>query len=235
LFLLAGIGLTFLALVAYGIVRGPAGSPPPVDVSVELAVAAANVPDGAIVTPEMVKRVRVTPTYVQQLRAGGRTLLVDQQPIGRVPRVPVPAETAFFEEDLLPLLLIEEGKSAANIEVEGKDTMVRVGDVVDLACTLPEGPGGSATLAVGARVVARFYRVTPGEATPSPPATRTVTLEVSPYRFALIELARKKKAAFSLTVHDPSPLEVGKLAADEPPADRVTDADLEALFAKGRP
>src|SRR5262249_32675223 len=95
----------------------------------------------------------------------------------------------------------------------------------------------TATLAKNLRVVARFNS-TRTAAAPNPGPKRTYTLEATPYRAQLLELAKHVGCTFSLpvsprqvnedgTVQMPDP---GQMSMDEPSDGRVTDDDLAKAF-----
>jgi Flp pilus assembly protein CpaB len=225
----------------------------PVDDSVELTVAAANVYDQMEIKPIHVKKVRVSPKERDNYARSGKTLLTGNQPIGRVARVPVMAERPFYEEDLYPYkypepVKVRPGWRAAIVTIPAKEAMVQVGDYVDVYCTLSNdllGPGGQGTaeIAKGAQVVARFGSTRPGVQPVSNSAPREYTLEVTPYRGALIELAKSMGARFGLAN---APM-IGEGDQKSPPpandindpreqaADRVSGADMAALFGISPP
>src|SRR5262249_41267087 len=148
-----------------------------------------------------------------------------------------------------------DGKQSVILEVAAKDTMVQVGDVVDVLCTLsndnpvfgPAGSSATAVLAKNLRVVARF-NTTRTAAQPPPGPNRTYTLEVEPWQGAVLELAKQVKGAFALTVSrlpesdssevlasgstvtEPSKNAYQIVAANFAQTKRVTMADLATLY-----
>src|SRR2546430_12859268 len=92
------------------------------------------------------------------------------------------------------------------------------------------------------RVLARF-NTTRTAAQPAPGPLRTYTLETSPYRHAMIELAKNVGATFALSVIQ-RPARDGNgngngnnnvvrdtdFAPEDPQVDRVTETDLAKLF-----
>src|SRR5262249_5318478 len=75
-------------------------------------------------------------------------------------------------------------------------------------------------------------------APPNPGPNRTYTLEATPYRAALIELAKSYGGTFNLTVSPRQPNEEGgstiaavaDMQSDDPQTDRVTIEDLAKAF-----
>jgi Flp pilus assembly protein CpaB len=226
-------------------------TPAPKDDSVEVTVAAANIYQNWEVKPIQVKKVKKSSQEFEKLKKSGRTLLVGNQPVGRVTKHMIRSEEPFFEDDLYELnypepvaKFIRPGYRAVILTVPAKEAMVQVGDYVDVYATLSHdqlGPGGNGTaeVAKAAKVVARFGTTRPFAQPPKgPDAPREYTLEVTPYRYALLELAKSKGAVFSLgvapTVYegDNPVAPVGNDPADpkEQQADRVNGDDLAALF-----
>jgi Flp pilus assembly protein CpaB len=184
-----------------------------------------------------------------------KTRLLDGgQPVGRTTVKALRAEEPVFEDMLEPFQyprpvseLLAPGKRAAIVEIPASQAMVQVGDHVDLLCTLSNdtagfGIGNTATaiLTRGAKVVARF-NTTRTAATAPAGANRTYTLETSPYRYAMIELAKSIGGKFALSVSPRTSedgngngnglLQMGMAAeSDDPETDRVTTGDLARLF-----
>jgi Flp pilus assembly protein CpaB len=227
----------------------------PVDDSVEITVAATNIYDQMEIKSINVKKMRVSPKQRDAFLKSGKKMLVGNQPIGRVAKVPIAAEDPFFEEDLYPFAYPESvykklapGMRAVIVTVPAKEAMVQVGDYVDVYCTMSNdalgaGGNGTAEIAKGAKVVARFGTTRIGAQPTKADAPREYTLEVTPYRYALIELAKTVGGKFSLAVA-PVILEGDKVTPPvgndindprEQVAERVTGADLAALFGIGGP
>ena len=217
------------------------------DNSVSLAVAATNLYNMTEIQPLHVKTIKVSPEQLKRIVDSNNGLqpLTAAQASGRVTKTPIYAETAIFDRDLEPFTyppsvskLLAPGKKPAIIEVPAKAAMVQVNDYVDLHVTMANdafGAAGNATalIAKGSKVIARFNTTRPGAQPPDRNAPRTYTLEVSPYRHALITLAQSLGAQFSLaTTNPPEDVASASSAADaaEPPADLVTPADLAELF-----
>jgi Flp pilus assembly protein CpaB len=189
-----------------------------------------------------------------RLRVNGGDLLVGNQPVGRTTVRPVRAEEPIFENQLEPLSYPEPvsnrlrpGKRAVILEVPSTEAMVQVGDVVDVLCTMSStsfGTGADATrtaaVVKNARVIARF-NTTQTAARPAPGSTtRTYTLEVNPYRYGLIELARSNGARFALSVterpvDDGAILPASAVELNDPETDLVTREDLDRLFGVEKP
>jgi Flp pilus assembly protein CpaB len=227
----------------------------PVDDSVELTVAATNVYDQMEIRTINVKKMRVPRAEFNAKNKAKPGMLIGNQPVGRVAKTPIMAEEPFYEGDLYPFKypesvnnLIRPGWRSVIVTLPAKEAMVQVGDYVDVYATLSNdalGPGGNGTaeIAKGAKVVARFGTTRPGAQPRDVNAPREYTLEVTPYRQALIELARTVGAKFSFT-NAPATIEGDKTTPPpgndindprEQVADRVSGADLAALFGIGPP
>jgi Flp pilus assembly protein CpaB len=222
----------------------------PPDDSVEMTVAATNVYDQMEIRSINVKKIRVPKEDLNKALKSGKKLLKGNQPVGRVARTAVNAEEPFYEEDLYPFKypesvnnLIRPGWRAAIVTLPAKEAMVQVGDYVDVYCTMSNdalgaGGNGTAEIAKGAKVVARFGTTRPGAQPRDLNAPREYTIEVTPYRQALIELARSVGGKFSFT-NAPATVEGDKPTPPpsndindprEQEAIRVSGADLAALF-----
>jgi Flp pilus assembly protein CpaB len=225
---------------------------PPKDDSVEMTVAAANIYQSMEVRPIQVKKLKLPRAeYDNMVKRAGRTPLIGNQPVGRVTKRMVRAETPFYEEDLYELTypepvdkFIRPGYRSVVVTVPAKEAMVQVNNYVDVYCTMSNdqlGPGGNGTaeIAKAAKVVARFGTTRPGAQPPGgPDAPRQYTLEVTPYRLAMIELAKTVGGKFSLGVvpavseGDSVVAPVGNDLTDprEQSAEHVSGDDLAALF-----
>jgi Flp pilus assembly protein CpaB len=225
----------------------------PVDDTVEMTVAATNVYDQMEIRSINVKKIRVSRAEFNAKSKARPGMLIGNQPVGRVAQRSIMAEEPFYDEDLYRFeypksvnTMIRPGWRAAIVTLPAKEAMVQVGDYVDVYATLSNdalGPGGNGTaeIAKGAKVVARFGTTRPGAQPRDINAPREYTLEVTPYRQALIELARTVGAKFSFT-NAPSTIEGDKITpppanepTTEPPANLVNGADLAALFGIGAP
>jgi Flp pilus assembly protein CpaB len=245
-------GLIFAWLFKIVLLDKPKTQKQPDD-TVEVVIAAGNIYDQTEIKPINTKKVKVPPKQRDAWMKSGKTLLTGSQPIGRVTRVPIKAEDPFYEEDMVPFNYPEsvekrlaKGMRPVILSIPAKEAMVQLNDYVDVYCTLSNdifGPGsnGTAQIAKAAKVIARFGTTRPGAQPVTRDVPREYTLEVTPYRFALIELAKSMGAKFSLSVV-PQVQEGDKLVAPpgndmndpkEQQADHVTGADLAALFGIG--
>ncbi len=226
----------------------------PADDSVEITVAASNIYDQTEIKSTHIKRIKVDRKRYDTLSKTDKgPMLTGNQPVGRVTKVGkwIKAEEPIYEDEVYPYTYpvsvekkLEPGWRAAIVTVPAKEAMVQVDDHVDLYCTMNSeafGPNGNATaeMAKGAKVIARFGTTRPGAQPAKLDAPREYTLQVTPYRYALIELAKTMGAKFSLTVV-PQVLRDDNTAVapsandindpQEQRADRVTVRDLETLF-----
>ena len=248
-------GLIFTWLVK-NVLLTPKSTPKPVDETEMVTVAASNIRDQWEIKPNQVKQIKMPKAQFLALSKSnaGRTILKGQQPVGRMTKKPINAEELIYDDDLMPFtypepFTLKKRMRACIITVGAKDAMIRTGDYVDVYCTLNTGEvlgtGGiantTAEIARGCKVVARFGTTAKNAQPRDPNAPREYTLEVTPYRFALIELAKKDGAQFALTnappivegdqVQRPD----GNDPEKEPRADLVTHEDLEYLFGVARP
>lgn len=228
--------------------------------TVKLTVAAVNILDKSQIQANQVKTITLTEaeynTRVREarLRVNGTDLLVGNQPINRTTLQPIRAEEPIFENQLEPLRYPEPvssrlrpGKRAVILEIPSTAAMVQVDDHVDVLCTLSNdyfgsGPDGTRTAVVvkNARVIARFNTTQTAGRPPPQSATRTYTLEVNPYRYGLIELAKSFGARFALSVSERlsdegSILRASTAETTDPESDLVTRKDLDRLFGLERP
>jgi Flp pilus assembly protein CpaB len=214
--ILAGLIFAWVFKVAF-LDRKPAPRPPE-EKKVTMTVAAFNIPDKTLVTPNMVKTIRLTQDEYNERLANSkldkRTVLTGNQPVGRTTITSVRAEEPMYEGQFEELTypvpvssLLAPGKQSVIIEVPAETTMVQRGDYVDVMCSLqndkpvfgPSGSSATAILAKGRKVIARFHTT----ATASRPPAGNIwpyTLEVEPWQAAAIELARKIGGQFSLAV-----------------------------------
>ncbi len=246
-------GLIFAWLFKIYLFDKPKAKPTP-EVMESVALATANIFDKTQILPIHVRTIRVSKaTYDGWVRdRGGKRPLAGNQPVGRVTKKSLSAEFPIWDEDLLPFeypasiasKIKKPGNKAVQIEIPAREGMVQVDDVVDLHITMANdafGAAGNATarIAKDAPVIARFGTTRPGAQPARADAPRQYTLEVTPYRFALIELAKQFGAKFSIAVTSSAvPEDDNRLAsaAGAPPAkidperDVVTPADLAELF-----
>ncbi len=245
-------GLIFAWLAKIVLFDKPRVVKPPDD-SREVTVAATNVYDQMEIKSFNVKKIRVSRQQeADWAHKNGKKMLIGNQPVGRVARVPINAEEPFYEEDLIPFAYPESvdkrlrpGWRAVIVTIPAKEAMVQVNDYVDVYATLSNdalgaGGNGTAEIAKGAKVIARFGTTKPGAQPRDVNAPREYTLEVTPYRYALIELAKTVGAKFSMAVAPLSPPVEGDKPVPpegndindprEQVAERVGGADLAALF-----
>jgi Flp pilus assembly protein CpaB len=234
----------------------------PAPLTYRATVLAANVTENSTISAMQVKRVTVDKETWEKWQSEEKDrgeMLTGNQAVGRIPKVALTAEKPVYTNDLLPLHYPEElskrleaGKVAAIVEVPSKFSQVREKDRVDLLCTLSNtdpdlGPTETrtATMVHNARVIARFG-TTSEAARPSrsmaSSGNHTYTLEVTPYRYALIELAKQIGGAFTLRIHDKASSEAGVAAVaakggetEDPVVERVGTDELAKLFGFARP
>ncbi len=223
-----------------------------------VTVMALNAAENTRIQPIQVKRVTVTEEKYKEYKAREKDrgeMLTGNQPVNRVVRTPLLAEEPIYTNDLLPLhypepvsKLLEPGKVASIVEVPSRNTMVQVNDRVDLLCTITNtnpqlGPveTRTAVMAKNVKVVARFNTTRDAPTAPTG-RTRPYTLEVTPYRYGLIELAKAIGGVFALRIHDRA--ETGSASAttvasaeeeEDPVKDVVSTEDLAKLFGFSQP
>src|SRR6266851_5112508 len=174
----------------------------------ELTVAAVNILDKMQIGAGQVKTIQVPLAKYQdwekRARDNNTEMLIGKQPVNRTTVLPIPAEEPIFANQLEKMSYPEpvsnrlhDGMRAVIVEVPAHDAMVQVGDQVDVLCTMSadnatfgKGSTNTAALAKHAAVVARFGTTRTGAQAAPGDRTRSYTLEVTPYRFALIELAK---------------------------------------------
>ncbi len=222
------------------------------DANRELTVAAGNLTI-CPVDPLSIKKIKVTDQQFNDIMKkynpnGTRTLLVGDQPVRRVPVVPIKAEEPFFEDQFEPLQFpttigerLRPGKRAININVPADQAMIQIGDYVDVTATLMHdafGPNGGTTACIASgRVIARFGTIYPVCCPTDPKApTRSFTIEVTPCDYSLITLAKTLGAQFGLSVSQkPAPTEEDNVRAastgdEEEGCCTATMKDLERIF-----
>jgi Flp pilus assembly protein CpaB len=229
-----------------------------VEPTYRLTVAATNIYDGQPVKQIQLKKITVTKKQwdeakEEEKRHGKSSLLEGNQAVGRVAKEALKAEKPMYEDQLEPFKypvavpsLVEVGKRAVIVPVATENAMVQVGDHVDVVCTMSnaafgKGRNASAVMARDAKCVARFNSTRTGVEPPRRGKTRTFTLEVTPYRYALIELAKSMGAQFSLSSRGSkgeqssspgavTPVGGSPAPSQDPDVDRVTSQDLAKLF-----
>jgi Flp pilus assembly protein CpaB len=222
----------------------------------EVTVAAYNILDKTKIGPKDVKRVQMSEEdlnkWIKQAKADNTEMLRGTQPIGRITVKPLKAEEPIFENRLEPMSYpepvserIADGMRAIVVEVPAKETMVQVLDHVDLVATIKNTDPAfgspstySAPLVKNAKVVARFGSTATG-VRPTEGDTRTYTLEVSPFRYALIELAKSVGGKFNLSVSKRTEDKENGVAAaalsDREKTEVATTKDLLEIFGLKEP
>jgi Flp pilus assembly protein CpaB len=225
-----------------------------------VTVLAANVPEDTKIASLQIRRIRVSKAkldeYMTKATSENTSLLTGSQPIGRVTKVPLKAEEPVYENQLVELhypkpIKLEPGKVAATVEVPAANMSVRQGDRVDLLCTLSNtdpdlGPTETRTavMAKNVKVVARFNTTAEGARPTAQMArtgTRPYTLEVTNFRYGLIELAKQIGGAFSLMPHSKEETGVATTVSakgtesEDKDVSVVTSDDLVKLFGFSKP
>jgi Flp pilus assembly protein CpaB len=255
--------------------------PPPEPAKLAVAVAASNILDTTQVRANQVRTIRLDPEspeykkYEREAKDRGTTILSAAGAVGRVVKQgkSIPADQPLYADDFDPLeypvpveSLLEKGKRAIQISVPARSTLLRVDSRVDVLATMANdtpafgaaGASASAVVAKDVRVVARFGTTQKG-ALPQPGPTWPYTLEVAPWQYAVIDLAKNLGATFSLSLagNPPSTSSDNAVAVSTtPPASakatsqeqaykdvedhyrdtgRITAADVAELFGIGPP
>ncbi len=183
--IVAGLIFAYLAKLVLFDRKAPTTAPEEMK---ELTVAATNIYSKMEVKANQIKKVKVTKAEFER-RAKEKTsrMLVGNQPVGRVAKVPLKSEEPIYDDDLYELnyppsvaTKIRPGFRAVIVTLPAKDAMVQVSDYVDVYCTLANdalgvGGTGTAQIAKGAQVVARFGTTREGAQPPKgPDAPRTI-------------------------------------------------------------
>ncbi len=250
--LLAGLVGAYLFKTYFLNAKSPAPPQQP-DNSVEIYTLAVNLTDNVQLQPSHFRKVRLSKEEYDRFRGQesklGAMLAGLNQAVGCVTKEKVKADEPVFETQIfrpeypVPVSTkLRPGMRAVIVKVPADAAMVQIDDRVDLLCTISNtdfgiGQTATARLVKDAKVIARFNTTRPG-ALPIPnDPNRTYTLEVTPYRHGLIELAKSLGGVFSLSVSfrpDKSksvPSMAVELVPDsDPDTDRVTSADLAKLF-----
>ncbi len=223
------------------------------DGSVEIFTVATNLTDNVILQPNHFRKIRVSKEEYDRFRAQeskyGPMLSSQNQAVGCVTKDKVRADEPIYESQIVrqeyPVPVstkLRPGMRAVIVKVPADSAMVQVDDRVDLLCTISNpdfGPGQTATarLAKDAKVVARFNTTRPGALPAANDPNRTYTLEVTPYRHGLIEVAKNLGGIFTLSVEfrptkdkGMAPMVVEMVPDSDPETDRVTSADLAKIF-----
>jgi Flp pilus assembly protein CpaB len=227
--------------------------------TIPITLMAANVPPDTKIRGLQVRRTRVSKEEYDKFKAevGDKgEMLTGNQPIGRVAKVALLSERPVYAKEVYDIhypkpLDLAPGKVALTVEVPGNNMSVRVGDHVDLLCTLSNtdpdiGPTETRTavMAKNVPVVARFNTTAEGARPTSAmvrSGTRPYTLEVSNYRYGMAELAKQIGGVFTLRPHSKEDSGAGVTVAakggQEEDQDRtyVTSDDLVKLFGFTKP
>ena len=227
-------------------------APPPAPPLKKLTVAAVNLLDKTQIISGGLKTINVTDEEFERRvpQAKLANLLQGNQPLFRIPKKPIKAEMPIFEDDLEELqypepvsVRLAPGKRAVIMEIPASQAMVQVNDRVDVLCTLSYdnvgfqgGDTGTAAIAKGLKVVARFGS-TRSSARPNAGEKRTYTLEASPYRASILELAKSVGGTFNLLVSPrlkgadgAAAMALDDMGMNEPQTDTVSKEDLAKLF-----
>jgi Flp pilus assembly protein CpaB len=221
----------------------------------QMTVAALNIRDKMTIYPHQVKTVTVSEEEYQRLvdnaRKEGKVLLEGNQPVYRTTKVPVYAEKPIFDHQLEPFEFtpalstrLKAGYRAVNLRLVPEHCeggLIRVKDRVDVLCTMTnENPilaGGNtatAVIAKGVEVIARndttetydAYNAYTGVGEKDGP--KSYTLQATPFRASLIDLARKLGGEFTLVLStDPGS---GDDATKDPDIPVVSTMHLAAVF-----
>ena len=243
--------LIFAWLFKTFVLDRPKPQPVAAPVTVPLAVAATNIYDQFMIKSQHIKTIQVSQQEYDRITKGRPSPpLKGNQPLGRVTRkgVSIRAEEPIYEDMLEPHQwppavseVLAPGKRGVILQIDSKDAMARVGDVADIYCLMPKDSLGipdsrTALLARNSRVVARNNTTLQANQGWTE-GMRTYTLEVSPYNYALIELAKSMGGKFSMTTSqkpEESPVSVetppDALDKKQKSGDLVTLADLKEVF-----
>lgn len=202
----------------------PKKEPPPVMV----LVAANNLFEGNMLQPTDVKLRPASYSEVEQLRRGELLPPVVQAAAKRFAKVAIPADSPIRKDSLEDLTAPSElrarlapGTRAVNLAIpkhHASGGLINVGDWVDIqlmaaieapAVPLPGGAaqaGGTtaqaAILVRGTRVIAKRNSLWPVNTPLGPDCPVNFTLEMNPYRAALLEFAKDKGTIVLLPVSD---------------------------------
>jgi Flp pilus assembly protein CpaB len=230
--------------------------PPP---SYQVTVMASNLRDKMVIQPSQVKTITLSePDYnklINNPKYKGRQMLRGQQPVFRTTKTPLQAEEPVFDDQLEPFAYtaalstrIAPGMRAVNLRLAPEHCdggLIRVGDRVDVLCTMtnanPVLAGGStatAPIAKNVKVIARNDTTEIYDAGGrSSDGLKAYTLQTTPFRAALIDLARKMEAEFTLVTSTSTNKDEGEASAGngggeptDPDVSVVSTAHLAALF-----
>jgi Flp pilus assembly protein CpaB len=249
--LLAGLVGAYLFKTYFLNAKSPVAAAGP-DGSVEIYLASANLTDNLAIQPNNLHRVKLTKEEYERFKAQesrlGPMLPGQFQAVGCVTKEKIKADEPIYESQVMrpdyPVPVstrLRPGMRAVIVKVPADSAMVQVDDRVDLLCTISNpdfglGQTATARLAKDAKVVARFNTTRAAALPLASDPNRTYTLEVTPYRHGLIEVAKTLGATFNLSVEfrpekgkaGPMPVEIVPDA--DPDTDHVTSADLARIF-----
>jgi Flp pilus assembly protein CpaB len=245
-------GLIFALVFKTVILERSKVAPKPPPPTRKVTVAAVNILDKTQIGPALIKQINLTEAEYSGLvsRGNGRQMLVGNQPVGRTTKQPVRAEEPVYEDQLETMAYPEPvsnrlapGKRAVVVGLPASAAMVQVGDRVDVLGSLEHNNStfnnaatSTAVLAKNVKVVARFNSTMTAARPAKGDPNRTYTLEASPFRAGLIELAKNVGATFNLTVIPRQADGLDSLTtatdgeAEDPQGDRVTMEDLARVF-----
>jgi Flp pilus assembly protein CpaB len=251
--ILAGLVFAWVAKVVLLGPKPPAAPPP----MAQLTVLAANIMEKQRVDGNYLKTISLPQAQYDDImtkaRQQGLKVLVGNQPVGRIAKEPLNAEEPIYDHQLEPFRLealssrVGAGKRAVTLELplnRCQGGLIRPNDYVDLLCTLNiDNPavGGAttatATIAKGVKVIARNNTTATADvALGVPAATRPYTLEATPYRAAIIDLAEKMGGTFTMVIANPPATSASQVAASakdeepDPDTDVVSGGDLARIF-----
>jgi Flp pilus assembly protein CpaB len=227
-------------------------APPP---TYQITVAAVNLRDKMQVFPHQVKTIAVGEEEYQRYsndpKHRGQPMLKGNQPVYRTTKKSIAAEEPFYEDQLEPFEFtpalstrLKAGFRAVNMRLAPEHCeggLIRVKDRVDVLCTMTnENPilaGGNtatAVIAKGVEVIARndttetYDAINTYNQLGSGDGPKRYTLQATPFRASLIDLARRLEAQFTLVLStDPSS---GDDATKDPDIPVVSTAHLAAVF-----
>jgi Flp pilus assembly protein CpaB len=220
-----------------------------------LTVAAFNLRDKIQIYPHQVKTVSISEEEYQRIKNApenrGRTMLEGNQPIYRTTTKSIMAEKPIFNDELEPFEFtqalstrVKAGMRAVNLRLDSEHCeggLIRTKDKVDVLCTmsnenLPGGSTATAIIAKGVDVIARndttetYDAVNQYAGLGVGDSLKSYTVQTTPFRASLIDLARKLDAQFTLVLSPDTSSAEETTAAKEPDPSVVTTAHLAELF-----
>jgi Flp pilus assembly protein CpaB len=230
----------------------------PAEKTYPITLMAANISPDTKIRGLQVRRTRVSKAEYDKWKAEEKDkgeMLTGNQPVGRVAKIALLSERPVYKSEVYDIhypkpLDLAPGKVALTVEVPASNMSVRVGDHVDLLCTLSNtdpdiGPTETRTavMAPNVRVVARFNTTAEGARPTSAmvrSGTRPYTLEVNNYRYGIAELAKQIGGVFTLRPHSKEDGGTGVSVAkssqtEDKDVSFVTSDDLVKLFGFTKP